>query len=265
VKILVLKLVTTPALIAAATVTARRFGAGVGGWLAGLPLTSGPVSVFLALEQGRGFAAQAATGTLLGLIAVTAFCVAYARAAGRLAWPVSTLAGLAGFVVATGLLASLPLSLVPAFGAVLASLVAGALLIRSSGAPAYVGAPRWDLPLRMAAATAVVVTLTALASTLGPRLSGFVSTVPVFAGTMAAFSHRLAGARAAAQLLRGVVVGSFAFAAFFLVVGLAVERLGLVATYAAATGTALTINAGALLLIERPDRSPTGPRASPRR
>lgn len=252
-KILVLKLVTTPALIAAATVAARRFGAGVGGWLAGMPLTSGPVSVFLALEQGPAFAAQAAAGTLLGLIAVTAFCVTYARAAGRLAWPLSTVAGLLAFTAATALLANRSLSLTLAFGAVLASLVPGVLLIRSSGAPAYVGAPRWDLPLRMAAATTVVVSLTALASTLGPRLSGFVSTVPVFAGTMAAFSHRLAGPRPAAQLLRGVVVGSFAFAAFFLVVGLAVERLGLVATYTLATAAALAINAAALLLVERPD------------
>jgi hypothetical protein len=251
VKILLLKLVTTPALIAAATVAARRFGAGVGGWLAGMPLTSGPVSVFLALEQGPAFAAQAAVGTLLGLIAVTAFCVAYGRAAGRLGWAPSTLAGLLAFIVVTALLAHRALSLPLAFGAVLASLVAGTGLIRSSRSPAYVGAPRWDLPLRMAAATLVVVTLTALASTLGPRLSGFVSTVPVFAGTMAAFSHRLAGARAAAQLLRGVVVGSFAFAAFFLVVGLAVERLGLVGTYTLATTAAAAINAAALLLIER--------------
>ena len=103
-KILALKLVVTPLFIAAATAMARRFGAGVGGWLAGLPLTSGPVSAFLALEQGPTFAAHAAVGTLLGLIAVTAFCVAYARVADRLGWPLSTLVGLGAFVLMTGLL-----------------------------------------------------------------------------------------------------------------------------------------------------------------
>src|SRR5712692_1697596 len=56
-EIFILKLVVTPVLIAAATLVARRWGPGVGGWLAGFPLTSAPVSVFLALEQGPDFAA----------------------------------------------------------------------------------------------------------------------------------------------------------------------------------------------------------------
>ena len=63
IEILVLKLVVTPLLISAATLVARRWGPGVGGWLAGFPLTSAPVSVFLALEQGPDFAAGAAVGT----------------------------------------------------------------------------------------------------------------------------------------------------------------------------------------------------------
>jgi len=50
--ILALKLVLTPALIAIATLAGRRFGPSISGWLVGLPFTSGPVSLFLALEQG---------------------------------------------------------------------------------------------------------------------------------------------------------------------------------------------------------------------
>ena len=51
----------------------RRWGPAVGGWLAGLPLTSGPVSLILALEQGPEFTARAALGTLFGLISLAAF------------------------------------------------------------------------------------------------------------------------------------------------------------------------------------------------
>ena len=51
---LLLKLVLTPALIAAASLAARRWGQAVGGWLVGLPLTSGPVAVFIALEHVIG-------------------------------------------------------------------------------------------------------------------------------------------------------------------------------------------------------------------
>src|SRR2546422_11343874 len=75
------KLVLTPLLIAAVTLAGRRWGPAVGGWLAGLPLTSGPVSVFLALEQGPGFAARAAVGTLAGLGGGGCFCLVDARLA----------------------------------------------------------------------------------------------------------------------------------------------------------------------------------------
>ena len=99
--LLILKLALTPLLIAVATIArARRWGPAVGGWLAGLPLTSGPqVSVFLAIEQGPRFAGEAAGGTLLGLPAVAAFCLVYAGGARRAPWPVSALLGLIAFAV----------------------------------------------------------------------------------------------------------------------------------------------------------------------
>src|SRR5262249_1129973 len=77
VTLLVAKLVLTPLLISAVTLAGRRWGPGVSGWLAGLPLTSGPVSVFLAVEQGPQFAMRAALGTLAGLAAVAAFALSY--------------------------------------------------------------------------------------------------------------------------------------------------------------------------------------------
>jgi O-antigen/teichoic acid export membrane protein len=51
----VLKLVLTPLLIAAASLARRRWGHAVSGWLLGLPLTSGPVAFFLAIERGASF------------------------------------------------------------------------------------------------------------------------------------------------------------------------------------------------------------------
>jgi hypothetical protein len=48
---LALKLVLTPTLIGATSLAGRKWGAAVSGWLVGLPLTSGPVALFLALEM----------------------------------------------------------------------------------------------------------------------------------------------------------------------------------------------------------------------
>src|SRR5256714_1838962 len=85
--ILALKLVLTPALIAVATLVGRRFGPSISGWLVGLPFTSGPVSLFLALEQGTGFAAAAAAGSIGGVAAPAGFAGAYAVMGGMVALP----------------------------------------------------------------------------------------------------------------------------------------------------------------------------------
>lgn len=65
--ILLFKIIAAPLLICAATLVSRRWGHGVGGWLTGLPMTSGPVSVFFALDHGSHFARHAAEGTIGGV------------------------------------------------------------------------------------------------------------------------------------------------------------------------------------------------------
>src|SRR5574342_826974 len=130
VEVVVLKLVITPLLVVAATLVARRWGPGVGGWLAGLPLTSAPVSVFLALEQGPDFAAGAAVGTLFGLTALAVFCLAYGWSARFMGWAGSAAAGLGTFGACLAALSAAPASLLAAFALVCGSLALVAALLR---------------------------------------------------------------------------------------------------------------------------------------
>jgi hypothetical protein len=247
-----LKLVLTPRLIAVATLAGRRWGPGVGGWVTGLPLTSGPVSVFLALEQGPEFAARAATGTLLGLVSVATFCVGYSASARHATWGVSAAAGVGAFVAATAILGQLSVSIAPACALVCALLGVAAVAIPVSGPHRpRVPAPPWDLPVRMGVATGMVLLLTAAAQALGPALTGLLTPFPVFALVLSVFAHRVQGGQVAARLLRGVVVGSFAFAAFFLVVGTGLPRWGLVGTYGAAVASALAVNVLTLAIARR--------------
>jgi predicted alpha/beta hydrolase len=81
--LLVFKLVVTPLLLLAASFASRRWGEAIGGFLVGLPLTSGPISVFLAVEHGPAFAAHATSGSLAATAAQAGFCVAYFRLAVR--------------------------------------------------------------------------------------------------------------------------------------------------------------------------------------
>jgi len=248
--LLTTKLILTPLLIGAATLAVRRWGSLVGGWFIGLPLTSGPVSLFLALEQGPVFAAQAAHGTLLGLIAMAAFCVAYARGARKFPWPVSlTFACSVYLSVAWGLsMISSSLASSTLLVALLLWAAVKALGVPVSD-PSRAIIPRWDLPLRMAAATTMVLILTGSAEYLGPKWSGLLTPFPVFACLMAVFSQKQEGAASAQRVLRGVVIGSIGAASFLLVVGIAVERASLISVYILATIMAVMVNGISLLAL----------------
>jgi hypothetical protein len=169
-----LKVVVTPLLIGGASLAGRRFGHHVGGWLVGLPLTSGPVAFFLATEQGVPFAASAAVGMLAGTSSQVVFALAYRSAARRgaaRAW----LAGCAAFAAATITLSLLHWPAPATFALVLATLIVG-YAVTASRPPGPLSEPtpppRWDIPVRMLAATAVVVLITALAPILGSHLAG---------------------------------------------------------------------------------------------
>jgi hypothetical protein len=249
--LLALKLTLTPVLIAAATLAARWWGPIIGGWFSGLPLTSGPVSVFLALEQGREFAAVAARGSILGLVGVAAFCVAYARVSSR-SGPLKCLAlGFSTYAVVT--LATHQVDTGPWLTLLIVWAVLGAslwLMPRPPREPAEDAPPPWwDLPLRMVAATAMVLVITTAATALGPAWSGLLTPFPVFTSVLAAFAHKMQGPAAASRLQRGVIIGVFSFAAFFLVVALLVERSSLLATYASASAVAVAINTASLFAI----------------
>jgi hypothetical protein len=264
---LVLKLVLTPVLIAAASLAGRRWGQAVGGWLVGLPLTSGPVAFFLALDHGAGFAAAAAFGSLTGAIAEAAFCLAYGWTAGR-GWPLALTAACGAFAAVAGALQRLSLGMLALAAAVVVALTAAlrAMPRRAAPAPPTVP-PRWDIPARMLVTTALVVGLTEVAPVLGPRLSGVLATFPVYAAILTVFAHR-AGPAPAVQVLRGLLVGLFSFAGFFLVLGGVIERLGVAGGFTAATAAALVIQAASFGLVrapgamERPALGRCGPTAT---
>jgi hypothetical protein len=91
-----IEVVGAPALAGAATLTARRWGPSVGGVVSAFPAIVGPVLLIAALAHGPAFAARTADGTLLGLVALSAFTVAYGRCAQRWRWPPSLAVGWLG-------------------------------------------------------------------------------------------------------------------------------------------------------------------------
>ncbi|HEV8458353.1 MAG TPA: hypothetical protein VGR44_08655 [Methylomirabilota bacterium] len=258
---LTLKLVLTPALIGGASLAGRRWGPGVSGWLVGLPLTSAPVAVFLALEQGAAFAASAAVGTMEGAISQAAFCLAYGWLAFRGGRLPAMGASVLAFALATALLQRVALPLPARFIIVLAALAA-ALWLMPAGRPSITAAsaslPAWDIPARMVVATVFVLLLTGAASKLGPRLTGLLAPFPLYAAILAVFAHHLEGPAAAASVLKGLLLGLFGFAGFFLVFAALIESAGILAAVAAATAVTLVFQAASLWALRRSEAARYG-------
>jgi hypothetical protein len=248
-----LKLTVTPLLILAASLAIRRWGEIVGGWFVGLPLTSAPVCFFLALDQGAGFAAGASLGCLAGAASEAGFCLLYSIVATHFGWPLALAAGSFGFAIGGLVLGEAGLSLWPLVATACAALAAALMLMPRLGDVEITLArhPRWELPARMVVATALVLGLTALAPYAGARLSGLLATYPVFAAVLTAFSQHNRGAAAGVQVLRGLLIGLFAFAGFFALLASTIERIGIAASFAAATFLALAIQGCSLWLMHR--------------
>lgn len=249
---LAVKAVVTPVLIGGASLAGRRFGHHVGGWLVAMPLTSGPVAFFLATDHGRSFAAGAAVGMLAGTISQVLFALGYGRLAEHGASR-AFLAGCAAFTASTACLSLLHVGAAGTFALVVVVVLFGFAIGRRRSVlkpqePTEL--PRWDIPVRMLAATSVVIVVTSLAPLLGAQLTGLLSPFPVFGAVLAVSTHRTYGGAAATQALDGLVLGLLAPAVFFLTLALTLPGLGLPA-FVPAICTGLTTQAATIFAIPR--------------
>jgi len=250
--ILALKLFLAPMLIGFVSIAGRRWGPTVGGWLVSLPLTSAPVILFLAIEQGTTFATSAAQNTLMGIISVASFCLVYYWFSFRFGWQLSMLAGWIAFFALTFIEESVILSLFFSLAIVTVFLIVVLTLMpKSQSKDLAIIPPRWDTPLRMLVATGFVLGLTGAASILGPQLSGLLAPFPMFTTILAVFTHHFQGADFTRCLLRAVVTGSFTFVTFFLVISLLVNRWGIAVAFGLALLAALAIHSASLFVIRR--------------
>jgi hypothetical protein len=249
VPLLLLKLALTPLIVGGASIASRRWGPAVGGWIVSLPLTSGPVLFFLALGSGPEFAADASTGTLLGMAGICGFSIGYLALSRHGAGP--------AFLLATGCYAAVALAVQPIVAwpfAVLVVLVVAAITVTVRVLPAPVGTrpaahPRWDLPARVVIGTTLVVGLTAVAPLLGPVTSGLVATFPVYVSILAVFEHLRTGRDGALSTLRGLMTGLYGTVSFYVAVHYLVVPYGIAVAFTVAVAAALLIGGLALRVL----------------
>jgi len=235
-----LRLALVPAAIWLATLAARRWGHTVSGYLGGLPLIGGPITLYLALDHGAAFAARSATFTLAAILGQGAHFLAFACVAKRATWPAALAAGWASFAVVGIAVAALDPGAWLALALAVAGLSAAWIWLphpKHAAVPAHI--PAAELRLRLVAAFVLAAVILWSADAFGPVASGVLLSMPVTGSILPPFTLALYGADSVARLMRGFVVGLTGFTTFFLVIALAAVPWGMAGAFLAAIAAAL--------------------------
>lgn len=248
--ILFVKLALMPLLIASVTLCVRRWGAGIGGWVGGFPWVAGPISFFMAWEQGAPFVANTIPSALMGSVGTVLFAYVYAMLSTRWHWIPTVLVSYCVFFVIACLSFFFTPSLLEA-GIINALTLTITLYFfpKPSQTAATTRQPRYDIPLRMLVATLFVLILTQAADTLGPEWSGILTPFPIMTSTLAVFTHAQQGSAATARILYGLLLAGYGFVAFLLGVHWIVPLLPIGWAYLMLVVGTLTLNGVTLRLI----------------
>ena len=250
--ILALKLILAPLIIGSASLAGRRWGPAVSGWIVGMPLTSGPVIFFVALSHGVDFASSSILGVLSGGISLVLYALAYSWTATRFNWQTSISASLLLFSLSTLYLQTVSIPLFIIVPVVAAAIFIGLNRMPSGDVEEGESKPGpWDIPARILIGTSFILLLTGVAPLIGSRMTGLLTTIPLYITILAIFAHRDHGPAAAAHTLRGLLYGMFAFTGFFLVLSLLIEKTSLGVSFGLAALTALTVQGASLFILRK--------------
>ena len=237
---MLLRLALVPAAVWLASLAARRWGHAASGYLGGLPMIGGPITLFLALDLGAGFAAHSALVTLAAVSGQAAHLLAFAHAARRVGWPAALAAGWLAFFTVAGLATLLPLAPALALALAVGGLAAAWRWLPPVRGDATLPAiPPLELRLRLAAAVVLAAFILWSAPVAGPVVSGVLLSLPITGSIMPPFTLAQYGRDAVARLTRGFIVGLCGFSAFFFTVAATATRWGLAAAFIAAVVAAL--------------------------
>jgi len=244
---LIVKMAVTAGFLLTATIVAERAGPLIGGLVATLPISAGPVYIFLSLDHDAQFIAQSALGSLVTNAVNVVFAVAYVLLAQRQSLPVSLGGAFAVWLGLSWAVGSVQwtLALATALNVVI---IAVSLVVVHPLRHVRVAAAqtRWyDLVLRAGMVALLVGVVVSLSFTIGPTASGNLAVFPIVLSSIMLILHRRIGGKPTAAIMANAVVGLAGF-------GIAVITLNLTAVTLGsplALALALAVSAGGNLLI----------------
>src|SRR5262249_53383225 len=206
----------------APTIIAERLGAVVGALVATLPVSAGPVYVFLALDHDPTFISASAVASLAMNAATAVFVTAYVRMAQRRSLWISVSLAFIAWLATTLVLASVRWT---ALSASVVNLSVFALCLWIVIPFLLVRMPPTTLPWNDFVVMSCLVTLLVGAGILlsfqfGPAGSGVLAVFPVIYASIMVILHRRVGGPATAAVLANAVPGLAGFGVALLILHL---------------------------------------------
>lgn len=224
---------------------AERAGPFIGAMIATLPVSTGPVYVFLAIDHGAPFIADSARMSVASTAAIVAFVAAHAFAAQRFSAPASLALATAGWLAVAVALQVRDWSFVEAcvlFGVSFALAIRGLRRFAVAVEAPPVPRARYDLALRAVLVACVVVATTIAGNAFGPSVTGVLATYPVvFTCLVVILQPRCGGPFTASVLVSGLK-GLIGFGVALAVLHLAAARMSATPALLVALAVALGWN-----------------------
>jgi len=254
---LLLKIACAIVIVVSASRATERLGPFLGSMIATLPVSTGPIYVFLAIDHGALFISNAARMGVIAVIATVAFLAMHAFVAQRHGTFVSWLAATTAWWVVAALL-QLREWTFPEACAVFALTFAAAIrglrrFVVEVKAPPLPRA-RFDLALRSALVACVVIATSAASNALGPSATGTLATYPVVFTSLVLILQPRCGGPFTASLLVNSLKGLIGFGTALGVIHLAAARMSSAWALSIALLVAVAWNYGLFLTRKNRDR-----------
>lgn len=253
------KIVAAIAIVVTASRATERLGPFLGSMIATLPVSTGPVYVFLAMDHDAHFISECARMSVAGVAATVAFISAYAVASRHFATLLSWLAATTAWFVVALLLQLREWTFIEACALFAASFaVAIRALRRYTVAVPMAQMPRvrYDLALRAGLVACMVVATTYAGNLLGPAATGVLATYPVVFTSLVLILQPRCGGPFTASLLVSSLKGLIGFGIALVVLHLAAARLS--SAWALLIALAVAVGWNIALVLLRRRRSARG-------
>ncbi|MDO9411511.1 MAG: hypothetical protein Q7T81_02905 [Pseudolabrys sp.] len=234
----------TAAFLLAATVTAERAGPLIGGLVATLPISAGPIYIFLAIDHDAHFVGQSALGSLVGNVTNIFFALTYALMAQKRSLAVSLSVA---FAVWIGIAWAASLITWTLTSAIAYNVIALAVALWLTASMRHVRSPqvkaRWhDLVMRAVMVALLVGVVVTFSYHIGPTVSGNLAVFPIVLSSIIFILHRRVGGPPTAAVMANAIIGLGGFGIACLTLALTADRLGSVLALALTLAVSIGLN-----------------------